>query len=132
MLAKIDKKILLGLLKIGVSKYKIADILGISRMSIYRYMNQANFQKEEINKVKIDWEKFKECVIYDDNNNLQLHFRLPENKINKQKISQVNKVEQKSSFIKSVKKDDEIVKDKTGFDELEEYQNRLKENIVDE
>ena len=44
----------------------------------------------------------------------------------------MNKVTQKSSSLKPVKKDDEIIERKNHFDELEKYQNRLRENIVDE
>ncbi len=44
----------------------------------------------------------------------------------------MSKVTQKSSSIKPVKKSDEIIKEKNHFDELEAYQNRLRENIVDE
>ncbi|MBR5941285.1 MAG: hypothetical protein IKZ88_08500 [Neisseriaceae bacterium] len=123
--------------KIDVRDRNICNLLGVSKSFLYGYLKNYPITEEELNAINTQRDNlvayFWQYIINNRVNQPQnINFRLPENNVQKQRISQVNKVVQKSLFVQPDKKDDEIVKDKTGFDELEEYQNRLKENIVDE
>ena len=133
---KINRKFLIYLLFLGVQKQKIADLLFVSRKSLFTYLQNFPISETEFQNMDFDRESLELIAMncFDENSEntpIQKSFRLPENNIQKQKASQVNKVTQKSSSIKPVKKDDELNERKNHFDELEEYQNRLKENIVD-
>ena len=134
---KINRKFLIYLLFLGVQKQKIADLLFVSRKSLFTYLQNFPISETEFQNMDFDRESLELIAMncFDENSEntpIQKSFRLPENNVQKQRISQVNKVDKKSLSVQPDKKDDEIVKDKTGLDELEEYQNRLKENIVDE
>lgn len=134
---KINRKFLIFLLSLEVSKRKIAELFGVSTRSLFTYLQSFPVSERELAALQFDRESLEEVAMncFDENSEntpIQKSFRLPENNIQKQKASQVSKVTQKSSSIKPVKKDDELIERKNHFDELEKYQNRLKENIVDE
>lgn len=134
---KIERELLIFLSKISVPKNKICELLRVSRTSLFEYLKEYPITEDEFNSINTDRDNlvgyFWQYIINNRVNHQQnTNFRLPENNIQKQKASQVNKVTQKSSSIKPVKKDDELNERKNHFDELEAYQNRLRENIVDE
>lgn len=134
---KINRRFLIYLLWLEVSKRKIAEIFSISERSIFTYLKNFPVSEDEFHSMTFDRESLEEVAMncFDENSEnmpIQKSFRLPENNVQKEKISQVSKVTQKSSSIKPVKKDDELIERKNHFDELEAYQNRLRENIVDE
>ena len=134
---KIERELLVFLSNLRVPKIKICELLGISRTSLFEYLKDYPITETELKSINMDRDNlvgyFWQYIINNRVNHQQnANFRLPENSVQKEKISQVNKVIQKSSSIKPVKKDDEHTERKNHFDELDKYQNRLRENIVDE
>ena len=133
---KINRKFLIFLMYLEVSKRKIADLFQISTRSLYTYLQNFPISETEFQNMDFDRESLELIAMncFDENSEntpIQKSFRLPENNVQKQKGIQVNKVDKKSSSIQPDKKNDEIIKEENRFDELNEYQNRLKENIVE-
>lgn len=106
---KIERKILVFLLKIEVSKRKIAEFLGVSRTTLYEYLRNNPITQDEFNAICTDREKligyFWKYLIDNDENTL---FRLPENIVNQKNNIQSVKEKAKTATLKSSKKSDEI------------------------
>ncbi|MBP3222144.1 MAG: hypothetical protein J6M43_08940 [Neisseriaceae bacterium] len=105
---KIERKILLLLIKIEVSKRKIAELFGISRTTLYEYLKNNPIQEDELNAMSIDRDiligLFWKYIIENQSNTL---FRLPENVNPKNNIQSV-KEKAKTAVSTLSKKSDEI------------------------
>ena len=133
---KINRKFLIFLMYLEVSKRKIADLFQISTRSLYTYLQNFPISETEFQNMDFDRESLELIAMncFDENSEntpIQKSFRLPENNVQKQRISQVNKVDKKSLSVQPDKKDSEIVKKENRFDELNEYMNNLQKDIVD-
>lgn len=134
---KINRRFLIFLLGLEVKKSKIAELLSISRKTLFTYLQNFPISESEFHSMTFDKENLEQVVMnYFGENSIkkpiQQSFRQPENKVQKQKIIHTNKVVQKSSSVKPVKKDDEIIEKENHFAELDAYQNMLEENIAHE
>ena len=84
---KIERKILLLLIKLEVAKRKIAELFEISRTTLYEYLKNNPIQENELNAISIDRDiligLFWKYLIENQSNTV---FRQPENNIAKKKI----------------------------------------------
>ena len=133
---KIERELLIFLSNMSVPKIKICELLGVSRTTLFEYLKDCPITEDELNSINMNRDNligyFWQYIINNRVNQLQnTNFRLPEKVVQKQKASQVNKVEKKSSSVQPDKKDSEIVKKENRFDELNEYMNNLQKDIVD-
>lgn len=126
---KIERELLTFLLKIKVQHNEIQKLLGVSKATLYKYLQKHPITEDEFNAINTDRDNlvgyFWQYIINNRVNYQQnANFRLPENNVQKQKVSQMNRIEKKSSSVKSVK-------EKTGLDELDIYMDKLQKDIVD-
>ena len=133
---KIERELLIFLSNMSVPKIKICELLGVSRTTLFEYLKDCPITEDELNSINMNRDNligyFWQYIINNRVNQLQnTNFRLPEKVVQKQKASQVNKVEKKSSSVQPDKKDSEIVKKENRFDELNEYMDNLQKDIVD-
>ena len=103
---KINRKFLIFLMYLEVSKRKIADLFQISTRSLYTYLQNFPISETEFQSMAFDRESLEEFAMnsFDansENTPIQKSFRLHE------------KIKQKSSSPKSVKKEDETTDTKS-------------------
>ncbi|MBR3426288.1 MAG: hypothetical protein IKG79_09675 [Neisseriaceae bacterium] len=110
---KINRKFLIYLLWLEVSKRKIAEIFFISERSIFTYLKKYPVSESELNSVQFNSDILEEiamnCVGENNRNTLiQQSFRLPENIVNQKNNIHSVKEKAKTAVSKSSKKSDEI------------------------
>ena len=113
---KINRKFLTYLLWLEVKKVKIAELLDVSRKTLFTYLDNFPITEDEFRSVAFDRESLEEVAMnsFDENGKnktIQKSFRLPEYTAQKQKESLPEKIKQKSSSQKSLKKDDDESED---------------------
>ena len=116
---KINRKFLIFLMYLEVSKRKIAELFGVSTRSLFTYLQNFPVSESEFAALQFDRESLEQFAMNCftgkiENVAIQKSFRLPETKfgvrqntIQKHKESLPEKIKQKSSSPKSVKKEDE-------------------------
>ena len=110
---KINRKFLIYLLWLEVSKRKIAEIFFISERSIFTYLKKYPVSESELNSVQFDRNILEEIAMNCftgkiENVAIQQSFRLPENIVNQKNNIQSVKEKAKTATLKSSKKSDEI------------------------
>ena len=110
---KINRKFLIYLLWLEVSKRKIAEIFFISERSIFTYLKKYPVSESELNSVQFDRDILEEIAMNCftgkiENVAIQQSFRLPENIVNQKNNIQIVKEKAKTATLKSSKKSDEI------------------------
>ena len=120
---KINRKFLTYLLWLEVKKVKIAELLDVSRKTLFTYLDNFPITEDEFRSVAFDRKSLEEVAMnsFDENGKnkpIQKSSRLPETKFGvcqntaqKQKESLPEKIKQKSSSQKSLKKDDDESED---------------------
>ena len=113
---KINRKFLIFLMYLEVNKQKVAELLQISRKTLYTYLQNFPISESEFHSMTFDKESLEELAMnsFDENGKnkpIQKSFRQPEYTAQKQKARLPEKIKQKSSSQKSLKKDDDESED---------------------
>lgn len=110
---KINRKFLIFLLSLEVSKRKISELFGVSTRSLFTYLQNFPVSESEFAALQFDRESLEQFAMNCftekiENAAIQQSLRLPENIVNQKNNIQSVKEKAKTATLKSSKKSDEI------------------------